>query len=64
MNQSERDEAEQWLERFESQREAMRDDLIKYEESLSQYTIAAIKNAIQAAEYHIKDIEEVLGGES
>ena len=60
MNQAGRDEAENWLGKFEENRKAMMSDLAYYEAVLSKPSVSAIKNSIQSMTYHIEDLEEVL----
>ena len=60
MEQHARDEAQEWLGKFEENRKAMASDLAYYEAVLSKPSVAAIKNAIQSMTHHIEDLEEVL----
>ncbi len=61
MNQAEKDEAQQWLQRLENQHNGLSADLKNHEKILSRYTISAIKNDINRLEMHINDIKETLG---
>ena len=58
MNVTERDEAMEWLGRFEKQHEALLFDLSEHEERLSFYSVAAIKNEITRIGHYIEDIKQ------
>ena len=62
MNQSERDEAQEWLGKFEESRKAMKSDLSYYEAVLSKPSVLAITNEITRLTHYIEDLEQFVGG--